>query len=48
MTESVRIVCADIMGIALCTTMCVTLAGIFVVGVICAIKWLKGDFKNDR
>ena len=47
MSESVRIVCADIMGIALCTTMCIALAEILVVGVICAIKWLKGDFKNE-
>jgi hypothetical protein len=47
MSESVQIACADILGIALCATMCIALTGLLVVGIICTIKWLKGDFKDD-
>ena len=47
MSESVQTACADILGIALCATMCVALTGLLVVGIVCAIKWLKGDFKDD-
>ena len=46
MNEAVRIACGDVMLIAFTATCCLALATGAVLGIICIIKWLRGDFKE--
>jgi hypothetical protein len=46
MSDNIRIMCGDIMLIALTATCCLALAVGAVLGIICVIKWLRGDFKE--
>ena len=46
MSDSIRIMCANIMVIAFTAICCLALALGAVLGIICAVKWLKGDFKE--
>lgn len=46
MSEEVTIVCGNIMLIAFTAFCCLALAVGAVVGIICIIKWFKGDFKE--
>ena len=46
MSDSIRIMCGDIMLIALTATWCLALAVGAVMCIICVVKWLRGDFKE--
>lgn len=46
MSDSIRIMCGDIMLIAFTATCCLALAVGAVLGIICVVKWLRGDFKE--
>ena len=46
MSDSIRIMCGDIMLIAFTATCCFALAIGAVIGIICVVKWLRGDFKE--
>jgi hypothetical protein len=47
MSETVRMVCGDIFIIVFTAVFCLVLVGCAVIGIICAIKWLRGDFKEN-
>lgn len=46
MSDSVKIMCGDILTITLTATCCLALAVGAVLGIICVVKWLRGDFKE--
>lgn len=46
MSDSVRIMCGDIMLIGVTAICCLALAVGAVLGIICAVKWVRGDFKE--
>jgi hypothetical protein len=48
MSESVRILCGNIMLITFTATCCLALAVGAVLGIICVVKWLRGDFKDNE
>lgn len=48
MSEEVRILCGNIMLITITASCCLALAVGAVVGIICIIKWFKGDFKDNE
>lgn len=47
MSEEVRIACGNVFVITFTALWCIALTAGIVVGLICVIKWLKGDYKEN-